>query len=109
MKKLYIRNKLKIMGSQVSKAGRALDRISPSLPFPGDSDSNESACSAGDLRLILGREGLLEKEMATHLHGPNLLGCNLMLPLLLHDRSWPAVKQPDLQKQDTAPARVDVP
>ena len=36
------------------------------LGFPGDSEGKESACSAGDLGLILGREDSLEKEMATH-------------------------------------------
>ena len=34
--------------------------------FPGGSDGKESACSAGDLGLIPGREDPLEKEMATH-------------------------------------------
>ena len=32
----------------------------------GDSDGKESACSAGDLGLILGQEIPLEKAMATH-------------------------------------------
>ena len=36
------------------------------LSFPGASDSKESACSAGDLGLILGQEAPLEKEMAIH-------------------------------------------
>jgi len=36
--------------------------------FPGGSDSQESACNAGDLGLIpgLGRAPGLEKRMATH-------------------------------------------
>ena len=34
--------------------------------YPGGSDGNESTCSAGLLGLILGREYLLEKGMATH-------------------------------------------
>ena len=34
--------------------------------FRDGSDSKESACSAGDLRLISGWEDPLEKEMATH-------------------------------------------
>ena len=37
-----------------------------SLGFPGGSDGKESACSAGDLGSILGREDPLEKGMATH-------------------------------------------
>ena len=32
------------------------------MDFPGGSDGKASACNAGDL----GREDLLEKEMATH-------------------------------------------
>jgi len=36
------------------------------LGFPGDSEGKESACSAGDLGLILGQEDSLEKGMATH-------------------------------------------
>ena len=36
------------------------------LGFPVDSDGKESACNAGDLGLIPGREDPLEKEMATH-------------------------------------------
>ena len=32
------------------------------------SDSKESACNAGNLGFILGREDPLEKEMATHCH-----------------------------------------
>ena len=36
------------------------------MGFPGDSDSKESACNAGDLGLIPGLEDALEKEMATH-------------------------------------------
>ena len=36
------------------------------MGFPGSSVGKESACSAGDLGLILGQEDLLEKEMATH-------------------------------------------
>ena len=36
------------------------------LDFPGDSEGKESACSAGDLGLILGWEYSLEKGMATH-------------------------------------------
>ena len=35
------------------------------LGFPGGSDGKASACSAGDLGLILGWEDPLEKEMAT--------------------------------------------
>ena len=34
--------------------------------FPGGSDGEASACSAGDLGSVLGWEDLLEKEMATH-------------------------------------------
>ena len=34
--------------------------------FPGGSDGKKSACIAGDLGLILGREVPLEKGMATH-------------------------------------------
>ena len=34
--------------------------------FPGDSDSKESACNAGDLGLIPGLERSLEKGMAIH-------------------------------------------
>ena len=37
-----------------------------SLGFPGGSDGEESACNAGDLGSILGREDPLEKGMATH-------------------------------------------
>ena len=33
---------------------------------PGGSNGKVFACTAGDLGLILGREDLLEKEMATH-------------------------------------------
>ena len=36
------------------------------IDFPGGSDGKESAYSARDLGSILGREDLLEKEMATH-------------------------------------------
>ena len=36
------------------------------LGFLGGSDSQESACNAGDPGLILGWEDLLEKGMATH-------------------------------------------
>ena len=36
------------------------------MGFPGNSVGKESACSAGDLGLILGQEDLLEKGMATH-------------------------------------------
>jgi len=36
------------------------------MGFPGGSDSNESAYSAGDLSSIPGQEDPLEKEMATH-------------------------------------------
>ena len=36
------------------------------MVFPGGSDGKESACNAGDLGLILGREDPLEKGMATH-------------------------------------------
>ena len=41
----------------------------PSLPlkgFPGVSDSEESACNAGDLGSIPGLEDPLEEGMATH-------------------------------------------
>ena len=41
-------------------------RHSISKGFPGISVDEESACNAGDLGSILGREDLLEKEMATH-------------------------------------------
>ena len=34
--------------------------------FPGGSDGEESACSAGDLGSIPGQEDPLEKGMATH-------------------------------------------
>ena len=34
--------------------------------FPGDSNSEESACNAGDLGSILGREYPLKEETATH-------------------------------------------
>ena len=34
--------------------------------FPGGSDGKESACNAGDLRLTMGQEDPLEKELATH-------------------------------------------
>ena len=34
--------------------------------FPGTLVSKESACNAGDMDSILGREDHLEKEMATH-------------------------------------------
>ena len=38
-----------------------------SIGFPGGSDSKESACTAGDLRVpSLGQEDSLEKGMATH-------------------------------------------
>ena len=67
-------------GAQKSKSscpesvGRA---HKPYLPlygaFPGGSDGKESACSAGDLGLILGWEDPLEKEMATH-SGMDCLG-----------------------------------
>ena len=36
------------------------------LGFPGDSDSKESACNAGDLGLIPGWGRSLEEGMATH-------------------------------------------
>ena len=36
------------------------------MNFPGSSDGKESACSAGDMSLIPGREDPLEKGMATH-------------------------------------------
>ena len=36
------------------------------LSFPGGSDSKESAWNVGDLGLISGWEGPLEKETATH-------------------------------------------
>ena len=40
-------------------------RHSISKGFPGISVDEESACNAGDLGSILGREDLLEKEMTT--------------------------------------------
>ena len=40
------------MASRVCHLGRNTDK----LGFPGGSDSKESACNAGDLDLILGRE-----------------------------------------------------
>ena len=36
------------------------------MDFPDGSDGKESACNAGDLGLIPGKEDPLEKEMATH-------------------------------------------
>ena len=36
------------------------------MGFPRSSVGKESACNAGDLGLIPGREDPLEKEMATH-------------------------------------------
>ena len=36
------------------------------IGFPGGSEVKASACNAGDLGLIVGREDPLEKEMATH-------------------------------------------
>ena len=36
------------------------------MSFPGGSDSQESACEAGDPGSIPGREDLLEKGMAIH-------------------------------------------
>ena len=36
------------------------------LHLPGGSDGKKSACNAGDPGLILGREDLLQKEIATH-------------------------------------------
>ena len=39
---------------------------SKSDSFPGGSEVKASACNAGDLNLILGRENPLEKETATH-------------------------------------------
>ena len=36
------------------------------MNFPGGSDGKESACSGGDLGLILGSEDPLEEGMATH-------------------------------------------
>ena len=36
------------------------------ISFPGDSNSKESACNAGHQVQSLGREDLLEKEMAPH-------------------------------------------
>ena len=41
--------------------------IGGSLGFLGGSVGKESACNAGVLNLISGKEDLLEKEMATHL------------------------------------------
>ena len=45
-----------------------LAHISPHLTcdLPGDSDSKESACNAGDLGSIPGWDNYLEKGMATH-------------------------------------------
>ena len=40
--------------------------VSDYWDFPGGSDCKESACSAGDLGLNLGREDPPEKGMATH-------------------------------------------
>ena len=37
--------------------------------FPGGSDCKESTCNAGDLGLIPGWEGPLEKRTAIHSHG----------------------------------------
>ena len=34
--------------------------------FPGDSDSKDSACNAGDPGSIVGWEDTMEKGMATH-------------------------------------------
>ena len=39
------------------------------MGFPGGSVDKESACNAGDLGLIPGLGGSLEKGMATHLAG----------------------------------------
>ena len=36
------------------------------MGFSGGTDSEESACNAGDLGLILGQETPLEKEIAAH-------------------------------------------
>ena len=36
------------------------------MRFPGNSDSKESACNAGDLVRCLGQEDPLEEGMATH-------------------------------------------
>ena len=36
------------------------------MGFPGNSDSKESACNAGDLVRCLGQEDPLEEGMATH-------------------------------------------
>ena len=36
------------------------------MGFPGGSEVKASACNEGDLGLIPGQEGPLEKEMATH-------------------------------------------
>ena len=46
----------------------ALSGVYTDLPidFPGGSDDKASASNAGDLGSSLGREDLLEKEMATH-------------------------------------------
>ena len=61
---------------QIFKAKDKLeDRASPShlrqtylgdMRFPGGSDGKESACNAGHLGLIPGREDPLEKGMAPH-------------------------------------------
>ena len=54
--------------SLISSSGFSLSVPSLDLPlhFPGGSDGKESACSAGDLGLILGREDPLEKGMVIH-------------------------------------------
>ena len=47
--------------------GKAKDKcISPSRSFSGGSDSEESACNAGDPDSVSGLERSLEKGMATH-------------------------------------------
>ena len=54
--------------SLISSSGFSLSVPSLDLPlhFLSGSDDKESACSAGDLGLILGREDPLEKGMVTH-------------------------------------------
>ena len=41
-------------------------RLSHSSGFPGGTDGEEAACSAGNLGSIPGQEDPLEKGMATH-------------------------------------------
>ena len=46
--------------------GESLIKSPLIMGFPRSSVGKESACNAGDLGLIPGREDPLEKEMATH-------------------------------------------